>query len=429
MNIITSPNHRYLMREDGSPFFLLADTAWELFHRLAFEEADFYLQTRASQGFNVILAVALDETDGLGTPNANGHAALHGLDPTQPNEDYFRHIDRVVRRANELGLVVAMLPTWGDKWNKAWGKGPEIFTPENSRAYCKWLARRYCAADLIWVLGGDRPVENDTHRAVIAAMAEGLREGDGGAHPITFHPCGGQRSSQHFHNAPWLDFNMSQTGHNRNSPNYEFIAADHALTPVKPALDGEPGYEAHFAGFNIANGFLTDFDARRAAWWAVLSGACGHAYGCHPVWQFYDERHDPVNLPMLAWREALKLPGARQMRHVKEFIESLPYFTRRPAPELILNNTRTAHDRMVASTDATPGKSDGTYVIAYTTHSFIPVTLDLAVLKDAPLLATWCDPQTGMRQKPFTVGRKSTETFHPPVRVSALDWVLLVQTQ
>ena len=28
-----SPNHRFLVRADGTPFFWLADTAWELFHR------------------------------------------------------------------------------------------------------------------------------------------------------------------------------------------------------------------------------------------------------------------------------------------------------------------------------------------------------------------------------------------------------------
>ena len=44
---------------------------------------------------------------------------------------------------------------------------------------------------IIWILGGDRPIENDTHREIIRAMARGLRKGDGGAHLITFHPTGG----------------------------------------------------------------------------------------------------------------------------------------------------------------------------------------------------------------------------------------------
>ncbi|HKJ86285.1 MAG TPA: DUF4038 domain-containing protein, partial [Spirochaetia bacterium] len=55
---------RHLEREDGTPFLYIADTAWELYHRLSREEADRYLTTRASQGFNVIQAVVLAELDG-----------------------------------------------------------------------------------------------------------------------------------------------------------------------------------------------------------------------------------------------------------------------------------------------------------------------------------------------------------------------------
>ncbi len=39
-------NQRYLEFDDGSPFFYLGDTAWELFHRLTREEAQFYLLIR-----------------------------------------------------------------------------------------------------------------------------------------------------------------------------------------------------------------------------------------------------------------------------------------------------------------------------------------------------------------------------------------------
>jgi len=429
MKIVVHPNRRFLMREDGAPFFYLADTAWELFHRLTFDEADTYLQTRAAQGFNVIQAVALDELDGLDVPSAGGHTAFFNRDPARPNEAYFAHIDRVVCRANELGLTVALLPTWGDKWNKKWGRGPEIFTPENARAYGRWIAARYRGADLIWVLGGDRPVENDAHRAIIAAMGEGVREGCGGEQLITFHPVGSERSSQYFHNAPWLDFNMAQTGHRRNAPNYRFVEGDYALQPVKPCMDGEPGYEAMFDNFNRANGWLTDFDARRAAWWAVLSGAFGHTYGCNAVWQFFDARRDPVLCPVQTWREALQLPGANQMRHLKKLIESLPFFTRRPVPEIILNNPPEEHLRAVASTDATPGNSDGTYIIAYIpfADSAQTLSLDMTPLQNTSLTAAWHNPRTGERLEPFDVVRSSSETFRPPLRVSPLDWVLVVR--
>ena len=58
-----SENGRYLVHEDGTPFFFLADTAWELLHRLNREEAEQYLENRRQKGFTVILTVGLAELD------------------------------------------------------------------------------------------------------------------------------------------------------------------------------------------------------------------------------------------------------------------------------------------------------------------------------------------------------------------------------
>src|SRR6478752_5966149 len=170
-----SDNRRFLVYDDGTPFFYLGDTAWELFHRLTLDEADYYLRDRAAKGFTVIQAVVLAEMDGLHTPNMNGDVPLLDGDPTRPNEAYFAHVDAVVNLAAALGLHIGMLPTWGDKWNRKWGVGPEIFTPENARAYAAFLGQRYAGRPIIWILGGDRPIETDEQRLVVRAMAEGLR--------------------------------------------------------------------------------------------------------------------------------------------------------------------------------------------------------------------------------------------------------------
>ena len=170
-----SDNQRYLIHADETSFFYLGDTAWELFHRLDREEIDYYLQTRADQGYTVIQAVALAEFGGLTEPNPYGETPLRGNDPAQPNEAYFEHVDWAINRAEALGLYVALLPTWGDKWNRAWGEGPEIFTPENARVYGEFLGRRYQDKPIIWVLGGDRAIESDAHLAIY--RADGGRRG------------------------------------------------------------------------------------------------------------------------------------------------------------------------------------------------------------------------------------------------------------
>ncbi|MFO0888844.1 MAG: glycoside hydrolase family 140 protein [Isosphaeraceae bacterium] len=383
-----SENHRFLLDQAGKPFFYLADTAWELFHRLSREEADVYLKNRAANRFNVIQAVVLAE-HGFDVPTPGGHIPLQNQDPTRPLEPYFQDVDWVVRRAEELGMCVGMLPTWGDKWNKKWGQGPEIFTPENARTYGEFLGKRYRDRPIVWILGGDRPIESERHKAIIRAMAEGLRAGDGGRHLITYHPMGGAGSADWLHDEPWLDFNMCQTGHGFNHENFRRIAADYARTPVKPCLDAEPGYEDHPAEFNAKNGYLDAYEARKFAYWAVFAGACGHTYGCHDIWQFFAPGRKPITAARTPWREAMLLPGAGQMQHLRALIESRPMLARIPAQDMILGDPGKGTDR-IAATRA----EDGSYAFVYAS-SGMSFSLNLEPLSGEKIRTWWLDPRSG----------------------------------
>ncbi len=412
-----SPNRRFLTYTDGRPFFYLGDTAWELLHRCSLAEAERYLRDRAAKGFTVIQTVVLAECDGIHGPNACGDVPLHEGDPTRPNEAYFAHVDAVLAAAAALGLYVGLLPTWGDKWNRKRGAGPELFTPENAHSYGRFLGARYRAAPLIWILGGDRPVETPLHRAVIEAMAAGLRAGDEGRHLISFHPCGGASSAEPFHAAPWLDFNMWQSGHARNSPNHAGIAADYARSPTKPCMDGEPGYEDHPAGFVLEQGYLDDYDVRKAAYWAVFAGAHGHTYGCHPIWQFWQPGRPPLSFVRRPWYEALDLPGASQMRHLRDLILSRPFLSRIPGQSLLVSAPHAGTHHVQATQDA-----DGSYALVYIPDGQ-PVELDTSRLADGPLVAGWYDPRTGTTQRiSGTVERGGLQRFTPPP--GGPDWVL-----
>ncbi|HSV72365.1 MAG TPA: glycoside hydrolase family 140 protein [Chthonomonadales bacterium] len=386
--IRVSDNGRFLQYECGSPFFYLGDTAWELFHRLSRDEAGHYLSVRARQRFTVVQAVALAEQQ-FDQPNPYGDLPLLHNDPAQPNDRYFQHVDWVVARAADLGLTVALLPTWGDKWNRKWGGGPEIFTPDNAHAYGRWLGTRYCEAPLIWVLGGDRPIETPAHLEIVRAMAAGLREGDGGVHLMTFHPCGQHTSAQWLHDEPWLDFNMLQSGHTFDRDNWRSVADDYARCPVKPCMDGEPGYEDHPSGFEPANGYLDAAQARKFAYWALFAGAHGHTYGCHSVWQMWEPGREPITAARIPWREALHLPGADQMRHVRALMESRPFLTRVPDQLLVTTPPGDGPEHVAATRDA-----EGRYAFVY-----LPlggeVALDRSRMSSANLRAQWFDPRTG----------------------------------
>ncbi len=413
---------RYLVTERGTPFFYLGDTAWELFHRLTRKEAEQYLNDRASKGFTVIQAVALAELDGLNTPNPYGERPLHNNDPTNPNDAYFRHVDWVIDRANTLGLYVGLLPTWGDKVNKKWGVGPEIFTPENARVYGEFLGRRYRQKGVLWILGGDRPVESETHVNIWRAMAAGLREGDNGAHLMTYHPSGGQSSAERLHAEPWLDFNMAQSGHARRyEANYTMLELDYQRTPVKPCMDGEPCYEDHPIGFDPRNGWFDAHDVRRAAYWALLSGAHGHTYGCHNVWQMYvPDKRKPVSHARRSWQDSLNLPGAGQMRYAKQLMLCRDMLLRMPDQSLLASDSGQDGEAIRAARAA-----DGSYAYLYVPTPR-PVQVRLDKLSGRTVQASWYDPRTG-ETTPIGEFRAAGErTFTPPAGDSP-DWVLALE--
>ena len=320
-----------LRREGGLPFFWLADTVWELFHRYTPADADRYLKTRADQHFTVIQAVLLAEEDGLRVPDRLGNLPFENLESLHPNEAYWQNVDRVVRYANSLGLVMALVATWGDKVSTEWGIGPKIFNPENARLYGRWVGARYRHDDVVWIIGGDRNIKKPEDLDIWRAMACGIRESVGDTKLLTFHPGGAQSSATFVHDEPWLDFNMLQSGHcGRDNANWSLITRDLGLWPRKPVLDGEPNYEDHpvmasFDGLYVRSGdYFGAFDIRKAFYRSVLSGACGFTYGCHSVWQGWDAAtFAPINEPLHPSMESLEIEGARQMTFGRTLAEWL----------------------------------------------------------------------------------------------------------
>ncbi len=423
-----SENRRFLVYEDERPFFYLGDTAWELFHRLNREEVDRYLEDRARKGFTVIQAVALAELDGLRDPNAYGHRPLIENDPTRPDvkdgpaNDYWDHVDYIVEKAGSLGLFIGLLPTWGDKWNKGnGGAGPSVFNPQNAGEYGEWIGKRYAEKGIIWILGGDRAVENDGHKETLRAMARGLKKGDGGRHLMTFHPPGGATSSRWFHDDDWLSFNMHQTGHRLEVAIWDGIAADYLRQPTKPVLDGEPLYEDHPIAFDpVKNGFSVDWQIRRLAYWDVFAGAAGHTYGCHNIWQMVAPGRKPISWAHRWWHESLDLWGAGDMKHLKNLMLSRPYLTRIPDQSIILVGAGAYEDHTQATRD-----SEGSYAFVY-----IPiggkVTVSLEKLSGSTVRASWYDPRHGTAQDAGTFEKKGPREFEPPIAGKGNDWILVL---
>lgn len=124
-NLRVNSSGRYLEYTDGTPFLYIGDTAWELISRLNDKETEQYLENRREKGFTVIQTVILDELDDMNVSSNGGPKLIDG-NIDKPAPDYFTHVDKVISLAAVKGLYIALLPTWGDKVDKQWGKGPEI---------------------------------------------------------------------------------------------------------------------------------------------------------------------------------------------------------------------------------------------------------------------------------------------------------------
>ena len=261
---------------------------------------------------------------------------------TVPNNDYWDQVDYIVSKANSLGLVIGFLPTWGRYWHDPVKNGKPLFDAKNAEVYGEWLGRRYKDAS------ADLDSRRRSKRRERGAEADDSGDGSGAAQggrqraPDHVPSSGGRGSADTFHGEDWLSFNMRQNGHNTDfTGTYENTRKDYDRKPARPVIDGEPLYEDHPISFNAKrNGHSIAADVRRPLYWNLFTGACGHTYGHHSVWQMWSPERRPINDPLLPWYEAIDQPGAGQMQHGRRLIESRPILTRIPDDSIIVDRPR-----------------------------------------------------------------------------------------
>jgi hypothetical protein len=417
LQLKVSPNGRHFVDLHGKPFFYLGDTCWLLFQRLTREEVDEYLKDRAGKGFTVIQAYVLR---GLGKKHPDGNSSIFDApplvdrDPTRPNEEFFKNVDYVIDRANELGLVMGLVTA------KSWhvNEHPEkVFDEKNAHAFGRFLGARYKDNAVIWYPGGDSPPGKD--EAVWVAMARGLDDGSGGRHLVSYHGQGQTSSSDWFHKADWLDFNSIQSGHGWAAPTYRRVGRDYALSPAKPTLDMEPSYENHPTGAKTPR--IDSHQVRKGAYWAMLSGAAGHGYGALDLFWFYKDADGPFpqnGFPH--WRTALAYEGSRQVGLMRRLFELRPWEKLVPDPALIASGQGEGEALVLAAR-----AEDGSFAVAYLPRGGT-IGVRMEKLSGKRAKARWFDPRDGawrdLEDSPTTGVRE----FTTPSKGDREDWVLVL---
>ncbi len=414
-----SDNRRHLVHSDGTPFFWLADTAWN--GALLSHEGDWaaYLQDRAAKGFTVIQFITTQWRAATG--DADGRAAFTGEGEIQVSPEFYQRMDRRIDTLNDYGLVAAPVLIW-----TCTNIDPGLILPDDQlMVLAGYMVARYGSHQVIWILGGDGDYRDE--------KAQRWRKigrtvfGDHSGRLATMHPQGRQWIADEFRHEPWFSFNGYQSGHGDNEDTLRWLcqgppAEDWRKEPHHPIINLEPNYEAHTAYHS-----RKPHDAhavRRAAYWSLLvSPPAGVTYGAHGIWSWQMEAAEPMGHEgsgvARQWHEAVNLPGSTDMKHLKSLFSSIEWWHLVPAPELLVQQPGADEpSRFVAAAKAT----DGSWAIIYLPEG-TTISLQTDTLNSVDN-ARWFNPRSGEWSDVLHISG-GFESFTAP---DSDDWILWIGT-
>ncbi len=396
-----SPNHRYLIDPAGKPFLAQGDAAWSLIANLTETEAEQYLRNRQAKGFNTLLVNLIEHKFSKRPPfDSAGETPFADMnDWSHPNEKYFAHADRVIRKAADHGMVVLLAPIYLGYIGTDEGFIKEIIKTgkENAGAYGRFLGKRYAGYDnILWVMGGDRNPGEAIDE--INAIAAGIRQYDH-RHLFTAH-CHPDAVPAEQYTAGWLDFG--------DTYDYKIVhqnlLADYNRKPIRPNFLIESTYEGEHNASEV--------QVRRQAYWAILCGGFGHVLGNLPIWSF-----------STGWQSAMDLPGSVGMMYWGKFFRSRPWFELVPDQEHKVVTSGLGEfnglDYLAAART-----SDGGTLIAYMPTSRT-IEVDLTKIAGKTAEGWWFNPRTGNATKIGSFATEGTKKFAPP---GAGDWALVIDS-
>lgn len=436
-----APTGRHFNYGDGTPFLLLADTAWAAnTARCGLGTNDdgpffAYLADRKAKGFTAIL---LQYFHGYGDyPDAPGHRneggqAFFERDAARLNPEHFKALDRRMDALWANGFVAAIPTTWWAKTRAC------LFKPEDARRISAYCAVRYGAFNALWSVSGEYQYafkDCGWTPADIASLGEQVQAHNPWRRPVSVHPSArldwpaphNVQSSRPFHGQPWLDHHWLQTG---QSVDRLFNVAtrlrdNRALEPATPVFLSEACYES-------AADPEAAYHVRWQVWAAFLNGAAGYGYGADGIWQFYDpadpngEKGKDVK-GVGPWRDALRFPGSTQLAPARKFLEKLEWWKLVPHRERVRcdgspNPLPTSRDISAPHFAAIPNGAAVLYVPKGNASHVIAIERG----RTAVAIARWYDPrQGGYAGERMQVPAEGAWTI-PARPVAEEDWVLIV---
>lgn len=420
--------------ESGEPVFILGDTTYNLFgmaHCGANVEA--FMERRVRQGFNLLRVRVpvspFHPPEGYSAWQTRrtwpwgGSEQAPRFDRFDP--DYFHTVDRIVQKAEELGLGLEMImEAWGFEWpfNRR-----DIFVPEWEELWMRYLIARYDAYSSIyfWTLMNEYEYypDGDWRYNPVAdrwamRMARRVKQVAPHGHIVAVHNGPREPAFAHrFRLDPGaVDTILFQDWGTRDKE-LGWLAAS-IEDVIARAFEGwsgtrvfaEWGYERNpeFPLLIPSHEYCCEQHTRRGAWRGAFCGM-GIIHGFENSWG-----------PFLKLEE--DQPGLEYLLHVRHFFtEIVPFERLRPAPHLVEAGDAPAGHEPLALADASQN-----LVVAY-----LPVggTVRWKLPHGAEVYdAEWYNPCNGDMQ----AAPRSGQSYQAPEAVQdghPQDWVLVLRRE
>ncbi len=421
---VLSADRRHFVHAGGTPWFWLADTAWNGALLATREEWDEYLKTRAAQRFTAVQFVMTQWRAGRADQNGRLAFRVNG-DRLEVDPIFFRRMDERVAAVRRAGLVPVPVMLWALTSRDRESPG-SVLPPAQAAELARYINARYHAYSVLWMLGGDGNYRGEENAARWREIGRLTFPTGIDRRPVTLHPGGMHEPWELLKDEPWLDYLTYQSGHGGDARKWQWQAyrgpaLGWRLEPPRPVIDAEPNYEGHVSYHGKS---IDAYAVRRAAWYSLLAApVAGVSYGAHGVWPWIRQKSVPLDHPRSGeadpWRECLTYPGAAHMKALVEIIERLPWSQLRPNAPLA---APTAVDEGFTNYIPAARTADGSLALAYLPANPTAV-FDLSSF-DKGARATFINPRNGERLAPADLPGEAQVTVKAP---GPGDWLLLFE--
>ncbi len=394
--IVISSDGLHLTHADGTPFFWLADTAWNGALWATQEDWDSYIKRRSEQGFTAVQWVA---TQWRGAPQGDSRKRLAytGREPITIDLDFFRQLETKHDALIRAGVLSVPVMLWAINRGPEDDVNPGVSLPERQAILlARYMTARWNADSVVWLLNGDgdyRQEKAARWRAIGRGVFQEILHA-----PVAIHPGGLLWVIDGFADESWLSISGYQSAHGDSERNSRWITSGEPATywkrdRARASLSLEAPYESRpRPGQTQAAGYVT----RRNHYWSILNAPIvGITYGTSGVWSWSDGSspvpgHGSKAPP--AWKTMLDLPAAGQMTLLIRFFLSMEDWRLRPAPGILSKQPGEEAVSRFISAAQTPEKD---LTVIYT-----PVDRMIAVSSAAlrgRVAGEWFNPRTGER--------------------------------